>query len=541
MDVKAQLHPGRDFLIAFAVTAIAGAAIFSAPGPGFPVLHTILNTGIALATVAVSLLFWDLGWRTGETRVRFLAIVFVVAGLLEVLHVMAALEPSSASEELNAVVRGLRSGTWAPPSYLLPLGTAIVLWWKPTPKTSKLLFAFCTLAAATGLFALFQSLPRYSEPGLFGILRPTLLAVPLLWIPVGVTLWRRRHGDRIAHALAYYALAAALAHSLMLYSDEATSKFAMTAHFGVFAGGLFLLLSLMQMGTADTARRMRAEELLQSINEALEVRVAARTTELQSLNADLRREVGVRQAAEEDAVRLHESLRQAYDDLRRTQEAVLEHERLRALGQMASGIAHDINNAISPVAVYVETLLTRETGFSPRAREQLEIIQRAVDDVAHTVARMGEFYRKRPAQLELARVSVNRAMRDVLGLTRARWSDIAQQRGVVIETSIEGSDDDPTVMAIEGELREALVNLVFNATDAMPDGGRLVLRSGHTTVEGGRAGIHRSRGHGHRHGRCDAPQAASNPSSPPRASRDPVSGSPWSTASRSAMAPKSIS
>jgi signal transduction histidine kinase/ActR/RegA family two-component response regulator len=485
VDVKAQLHPGRDFLIAFGVTAVAGAAIFSAPGPGFPVLHTILNTGIALGAVAVSVLFWDLGWRTGETRVRFLAIVFFVAGLLEVLHVIAALEPSSGSEDLNAAVRQLRVATWAPPSYLLPLGTAFVLWRKPTPDTSKLVFALATVAVATGLFALFQALPRYSAPGLLGILRPTLLAVPLLWIPVGITLWRRRQGDRIAHALAYYALAAALAHSLMLYSDQATSKFAMTAHFGVFAGGLFLLLNLVQMGTADTARRMRAEQALQSINEALEVRVASRTAELQSLNEDLRREVSVRQAAEEKALGLHESLRQAYDDLRRTQEAVLEHERLRALGQMASGIAHDINNAISPVAVYVESMLDYETNLSRRAREQLKIIQRAVDDVARTVARMGEFYRKRPAQLEFAPVSVNRTLRNVLDLTRARWSDIAQQRGVVIEATIDATGDDPTVMAIEGELREALVNLVFNAIDAMPGGGRLVLRSGRTN-EGAR-------------------------------------------------------
>ena len=55
---------------------------------------------------------------------------------------------------------------------------------------------------------------------------------------------------------------------------------------------------------------------------------------------------------------LHDSLQQAYENLKRTQEAVLEQERLRAIGQMASGIAHDINNAISPVAVYVESLLT---------------------------------------------------------------------------------------------------------------------------------------------------------------------------------------
>ena len=92
---------------------------------------------------------------------------------------------------------------------------------------------------------------------------------------------------------------------------------------------------------------------------------------------------------------LYDALQQAYDDLRQTQQTVMQQERLRALGQMASGIAHDINNAISPVALYTESLLEHETGFSERARKQLEIIQRAIDDVAQTVARMREFYRQR--------------------------------------------------------------------------------------------------------------------------------------------------
>src|SRR5437867_3150793 len=65
---------------------------------------------------------------------------------------------------------------------------------------------------------------------------------------------------------------------------------------------------------------------------------------------------------------LHASLQQAYDDLRQTQQAVLQQERLRALGQMASGIAHDINNAISPLALYTESLLENEPNLSPNAR-----------------------------------------------------------------------------------------------------------------------------------------------------------------------------
>jgi len=180
---------------------------------------------------------------------------------------------------------------------------------------------------------------------------------------------------------------------------------------------------------------------------------------------------------------LHASLQKAYEDLQHSQNAVMQQERLRALGQMASGIAHDINNAISPVTLYVDALLTHESGFSDRARKQLEIIQRAIEDVAHTVARMGEFYRKRDAPLSLVSVDVKAALRQVLELTRARWSDMAQQRGAVIETRLE-SDAEPAIMAIESELREALINLVFNATDAMPEGGVLTLRAGHALEAG---------------------------------------------------------
>jgi len=174
---------------------------------------------------------------------------------------------------------------------------------------------------------------------------------------------------------------------------------------------------------------------------------------------------------------LHGALQQAYDDLRRTQKAVMQQERLLALGQMASGIAHDINNAISPVSLYTESLLEKETGLSPRARGHLETIQRAIDDVARTVARMREFYRQREPQLTLSPLSLNSLVPQVVDLTRARWSDMAQQRGVVIEMRTELAPDLPVIMGADNEIREALINLIFNAVDAMPDGGPLTLRT----------------------------------------------------------------
>lgn len=194
----------------------------------------------------------------------------------------------------------------------------------------------------------------------------------------------------------------------------------------------------------------------------------------------------IRQLSEHVALAVHQAqtnsaLQRAYDDLRQSQQAVLQQERLRALGQMASGIAHDINNAISPITLYIQSLLEREPTLSPRAREYLETIERAVDDVTATVARMREFYRQREPQLALAPANLNTLVPQVLHLTRARWADMPQQRGMVIDARTELAPELPAIMGAENEIREALTNLVFNAVDAMPDGGTLTVSTGFST------------------------------------------------------------
>ncbi|WP_206736129.1 ATP-binding protein [Bradyrhizobium betae] len=174
---------------------------------------------------------------------------------------------------------------------------------------------------------------------------------------------------------------------------------------------------------------------------------------------------------------LHGALQQAYEDLRQTQQAVMQQERLRALGQMASGIAHDINNALSPVSLYTQSLLEAEPNLSARTRDYLETIQRSVEDVAHTVTRMREFYRQREPQLTLRPVQLNELVRQVADLTRARWSDMPQLRGTVITLRNELAEPLPAVSCVESEIREALINLIFNAVDALPSGGTLTLRT----------------------------------------------------------------
>jgi PAS domain S-box-containing protein len=173
--------------------------------------------------------------------------------------------------------------------------------------------------------------------------------------------------------------------------------------------------------------------------------------------------------------KLYAALQTAYEDLRRTQEGVMQQERLRVLGQMASGIAHDINNAISPVTLYTELLLGKEQGLSAQARQYLQLIHDSVLDVAATVARLREFYRERDPQAVLEPVDLNAQVTQVLELTRARWSNMALQKGIVIRIQTELAPDLPAIMGSASEIRDALTNLIVNAVDALPAGGTITV------------------------------------------------------------------
>jgi signal transduction histidine kinase/CheY-like chemotaxis protein len=218
---------------------------------------------------------------------------------------------------------------------------------------------------------------------------------------------------------------------------------------------------------------------LQVESRVFGILVAARSEpgSFSSGDCEFLRQVSEHLALAAHNAQVYEALQRAYDDLRQTQQAVLQQERLRALGQMASGIAHDINNAVSPVALYTDILLETEPNLSAETRRYLETTQRAIEDVAHTVARLREFYREPEPQSALTPVDLSVLARQVLDLTRARWSDMPQQRGLVIQLKADLPRGLPSAAGVESEIREALTNLVFNAVDAMPEGGTLTVRT----------------------------------------------------------------
>ena len=174
-----------------------------------------------------------------------------------------------------------------------------------------------------------------------------------------------------------------------------------------------------------------------------------------------------------DQVRLTEGLQKAYEELRRTQHVVVQQERLRALGQMASGVAHDVNNALSPIVAYSELLLSTLPDLPEVSKHYLQTINQAGGDIAQIVARMREFYRRRSDAEQLTQVNINKVIEEVIELTRPRWRDLSQRQGISINVQCELEPEPSLLHSDAGELREALINLVFNAVDAMPQGGTI--------------------------------------------------------------------
>jgi len=162
-------------------------------------------------------------------------------------------------------------------------------------------------------------------------------------------------------------------------------------------------------------------------------------------------------------------LRRAMEDLRTTQTRVVEGETLRAVGQMASGMAHHVNNLLAVISGRTQLLLQRIS--QPEIRRPLEVIQRATFDAADVVRRVLGFTAVQPVA-EHAAVDLNEVVREVVELTRPRWRDEAQMRAVDLDVALELGEV-PRVAGEAPALREVIMNLLFNAIDAMRESGRI--------------------------------------------------------------------
>jgi PAS domain S-box-containing protein len=158
---------------------------------------------------------------------------------------------------------------------------------------------------------------------------------------------------------------------------------------------------------------------------------------------------------------------------RRMEEQLLQSEKLRALGEMASGVAHDFNNALTAILGNAQLLLY--TAKDEDSKETLRTIEKVAKDSAQTVRRLQDFTRK-SAHKEFFRLDVNAIIQDAIEITKPKWKDDVQGKGFQIEM-VSTFEDIPPAAGNASELREVITNLIFNAIEAMPGGGKIEIRT----------------------------------------------------------------
>ena len=201
-----------------------------------------------------------------------------------------------------------------------------------------------------------------------------------------------------------------------------------------------------------TARRLAREEI-EKLNAGLEQRVRERTAELSAANEDLMQEISQRIQAEQEKDKLREELQQA--------------QKMEAVGRLAGGIAHDFNNILVSISGYAEFLL-KSLPAGSQGREDLSEILLETEKGASLTRQLLTFSRKQPAQpkvlnLNDAAVETQKMLKRLIGAN------------MHLETKLEPGAD--RIMADPGQISQVIMNLVLNARDAMPEGGRITLET----------------------------------------------------------------
>jgi signal transduction histidine kinase/CheY-like chemotaxis protein len=171
--------------------------------------------------------------------------------------------------------------------------------------------------------------------------------------------------------------------------------------------------------------------------------------------------------------KLFESLEKAYEELSATQEQLIMAEKLKALGDMAGGVAHDFNNVLG--TILGRTQLLRKKVTDALLEEDLKIIEETTLKGRRTVQRLQDFTHV-SSRMEYGKVDLNKVILEAIETTKPAWKDTAQRAGVTIVMHnelapfglIDGSHE---------ELKEAVCNVILNSVDALPEGGNIWIKT----------------------------------------------------------------
>lgn len=164
---------------------------------------------------------------------------------------------------------------------------------------------------------------------------------------------------------------------------------------------------------------------------------------------------------------------------------LLQSKKLKSLGELAGGVAHDFNNVLAAILGRVQ--LARMILKSPQGEQErrksvaelnksLEVIEQASLDGAETVRRIQEFSRKREDDKYFVEVDLNKVIEDALEFTKVRWKDQAEANGIKFKIKKELASVAP-VAGSTSDLREVFTNIFNNAIDAMSEGGNITIQT----------------------------------------------------------------
>ena len=169
-----------------------------------------------------------------------------------------------------------------------------------------------------------------------------------------------------------------------------------------------------------------------------------------------------------------EALTRSYAEVRASRKALERNERLRALGEMSAGIAHDLKNLLNPLSLYVQLLRRIIRRGAPGAEEAISEMDQVIHRSVDTVERFRAFSRQQPEGVVEA-VDLDAVAREAIELSRPRIAATSRTAGVLLVEALGGP---PPVRAQAAEMLTSILNLVVNSIDAMPDGGTVTVSTG---------------------------------------------------------------
>jgi len=250
---------------------------------------------------------------------------------------------------------------------------------------------------------------------------------------------------------------------------EVWRKYCLLASITYFAGASAAAITAKLIGVLGFYAVVATAPIIAIIY--LTYRTYLQNIEMMAAAAKAEAEAAAKAEQAEQARRHVEELSHYIAEQERIREQFSQIEKLSALGELASGVAHDFNNTLAGILGRAQLLLN--TRDPEKIESGLKLIIKTAKDGAKTVKRIQDFARQRRDH-DFAPIAVDQLLFDASEITRPRWKDSAEAANIHIDLVLQVRSN-AAVMGDESELREVLVNMIFNAVDAMPEGGTLTL------------------------------------------------------------------